>query len=165
MLNLSGTQAAKMTRAALIGAMYVALTYLSSLFGLSSGVIQVRISEALLVLPAFLPEAVPGLFIGCVISNILTGCMPWDIVFGSLATLIGAYGAYLMRKLPYKLGWLTTLPNIISNALIVPFVLILVYGAEDEYWFILATVTLGEVIAGGIFGTVLYYGLYKLFRK
>ena len=154
-----------MTRAALIGAMYVALTYLSSLFGLSSGVIQVRISEALLVLPAFLPEAVPGLFIGCLISNILTGCMPWDIVFGSLATLIGAYGAYLMRKLPYKLGWLTTLPNIISNALIVPFVLISVYGAEDGYWFILATVTLGEVIAGGIFGTVLYYGLYKLFRK
>ena len=165
MLNLSGTQSAKMTRAALIGAMYVALTYLSSLFGLSSGVIQVRISEALLVLPAFLPEAVPGLFIGCLISNILTGCMPWDIVFGSLATLIGAFGAYLMRKLPYKFGWLTTLPNIVSNALIVPFVLILVYGAEDGYWFILTTVTLGEVIAGGVFGSVLYYGLYKLFRK
>ena len=165
MLKLSQTKTAKANRAALTGAMYVVLTYLAAMFGLSSGVIQFRISEALLVLPAFLPETIPGLFIGCLLSNIMTGALPGDIVFGSLATLIGAVGAHLLGKLPRKLGWMTTLPNIVSNALIVPFILIFNYGAEDAYLFILGTVTLGEIVSCGVLGSAVYYSLYKLLRK
>ena len=89
-------------RGALIGALYVVLTLVSALFGLSSGVIQFRISEALCVLPIFMPEAIPGLFIGCIVSNLIAGGVFWDIVFGSIATLIGAILARLLRKLPEK---------------------------------------------------------------
>ena len=162
MLNLSGTQSAKMTRAALIGAMYVALTYLSSLFGLSSGVIQVRISEALLVLPAFLPEAVPGLFIGCLISNILTGCMPWDIVFGSIATLIGAVFTYYCGKIKSpKAKYLAPLGPIVSNTLIVPPILTYVYGVKEAYILICLGVCVGEIISAGILGMLLYFGIER----
>ena len=79
-----------LTRGALVTALYVALTYLATLFGLSSGVIQFRFSEALCVLPIFMPEAVLGLTVGCLLSNIISGCVIWDIIFGTLATLIGA---------------------------------------------------------------------------
>ena len=79
-------------QAALIAAIYVVLTYFISAFNLASGAIQVRISEALTILPVFTPAAIPGLFIGCLLSNLLTGCMPLDVVFGSLATLIGKNG-------------------------------------------------------------------------
>ena len=154
--------AKKVTRGAIIGAMYVALTYVSSLFGLSGGVIQLRLSEMLCILPIFMPEAIPGLYIGCLLSNILTACLPWDIVLGSFATLIGAYGAYALRHMPHKLMWLATLPNILANAIIVPPVLIYAYGVPDGYFFTLATVTAGEIISSGIFGAMLYYSMRKL---
>ena len=90
-----------LTRAALIAALYVILTFISQMFGLASGVIQIRLSETLTVLPLFYKEAIPGLWIGCIIANILTGCAPWDVVFGSLATLLGAIGTYYIgRKKP-----------------------------------------------------------------
>ena len=98
-------------QAALIAAIYVVLTYFISAFNLASGAIQVRISEALTILPVFTPAAIPGLFIGCLLSNLLTGCMPLDVVFGSLATLIGACGTYALRK--HK--WLAPLPPIVAN--------------------------------------------------
>ena len=109
----------KMTRGALIASLYVALTYVASVFGLSSGVIQFRISEALTILPVFMTEAIPGLFIGCIISNLMTpGVHPLDIAFGSVATLIGALLTYLLRRLPEKFKWIATLPPILSNAII-----------------------------------------------
>lgn len=86
------------TQGAVIAAIYVVLTYIVSLLGLTNGVIQVRLSEALTILPVFTPAAIPGLVVGCVISNILTGAVIWDVIFGSLATLIGAVGTYLLRK-------------------------------------------------------------------
>ena len=159
--NKRGISTKKLTRGAVIAALYTALTYLCTLFGLSSGVIQLRVSEALCILPAFMPEAIPGLFIGCIISNLISACAPWDVVFGSIATLIGAFGAYLLRKVPYKLGWMITLPNIISNTLIVPFILINVYGAEEGLFFLIGTVGAGEIISAGILGSVLYYTLRK----
>ncbi|MCP2867106.1 QueT transporter family protein, partial [Salmonella enterica] len=67
---------------------------------LASGAIQVRISEALCVLPFFTPAAIPGLFLGCLLSNLLTGCIIWDVVFGSLATLLGALGTWLICGRP-----------------------------------------------------------------
>ncbi len=142
---------------AIIASLYVVFTYLSSALGLSSGVIQVRFSEALTMLPIFTPAAIPGLFIGCLISNILTGCALWDIVFGSLATLLGAFVTYLLRN--HRM--LAVLPPIIANTLIIPPILIFVYGASEAYWFILLTVALGEIISCGILGTALRKGLEK----
>lgn len=154
-----------LTRGAMVAAMYVALTYLSALFGLASGAVQFRISEALCVLPIFFPEAVLGLTVGCIISNLLTDALVWDIIFGSLATLIGAFGAHLLRKLPKKLIFISTLPTLFANALIVPLVLMLAYGAEGAYIYFFLTVGLGELVCAVIGGTILYYGLRKLRLK
>ena len=150
-----------LTRGAIVAAMYVALTYVSFAFGLASGVIQLRLSEALCVLPIFLPEAVFGLTLGCFLSNLFMGSAIWDIIFGSLATLIGALGAYLLGKCPEKIKFLTTLPTVLANAIIIPPVLIFAYGATDGYPFILATVSLGEILSAGVLGTLLYYGIKK----
>ena len=151
----------KMTRAALIAALYVALTYVSAAFGLSSGAIQVRISEMLCIMPIFFPEAVVGLTLGCFLSNLLTGSVIMDIIFGSVATLIGALGALALAKLPEKLKWSCTLPTVIANAIIVPFVLMYAYGAPESYWFLMLTVGAGEIIAAGICGSILYYAIRK----
>ncbi|MBR5356256.1 MAG: QueT transporter family protein [Lachnospiraceae bacterium] len=145
------------TQAAMIAALYVVLTVFINAFGLANGAIQVRISEALTILPYFTPAAIPGLFIGCLISNIVTGCLPWDVVFGSLATLIGALGTYALRK--YK--FLAPVPPILANALIVPIILIKVYAVPDAYWFLLLTVGAGEVISCGILGMILLLSLNK----
>ena len=144
-------------RSAAIAALYLVLTYITSLFGLESGVIQVRFSEALTVLPALLPEAVPGLFVGCLLANVLTGSVALDVVFGSLATLIGAYGTYLLRRKPY----LAALPPIISNTLIIPFLLAFVYKVEGSLWYFALTVGIGEIITCGVFGTALIHCMLK----
>ncbi len=149
------------TRGALIAAMYVALTYVSSVFGLSGGVIQFRISEMLCILPIFFPEAIPALFIGCILSNLLTGAIIWDVIFGSIATLIGAIGARLLRKLPRRLAFISTLPTVIANAFIIPAVLILAYGLEGGYFFFLLTVSIGELVCASVLGTALYYPMKK----
>ena len=150
-----------LTRGAMIAACYVVLTYAANLLGLANGAIQFRISEALCILPIFLPEAVPGLFIGCFISNLITAGNPFDVVFGAVATLIGAYGAWLLRKMPTKLLWLATIPTVLANMLIVPPVLIFAYGVEDAYLWLVLTVGIGEVVCAAIGGSVLGYALKK----
>lgn len=142
-------------QAALIAAVYVVLTYFVSAFHLASGAIQVRISEALTVLPAFTPAAIPGLAAGCFLSNLLTGCLPMDVLFGSLATLLGAVGSYLLRK--HK--WLVPLPPVAVNTLIVPYVLAYVYGAEGSIPFFMVTVGIGEFISCYILGGILQNAL------
>jgi len=151
----------RLTRGAAIAALYVAFTWLSAIFGLSSGVIQFRISEALCILPIFFPEAVLGLFIGCILANLLTGALIWDIVFGALATLLGALGARLLRGLPEKAKWITTLPTVLANVLIIPPVLIYAYGVPDAWWFIALTVFIGEAVCSGVGGAMLYYTFKK----
>ena len=146
-----------LTQAAMIAALYVVLTFIANAFGLASGVIQVRLSEALTVLPFFTPAAVPGLYVGCLLANLLTGGCLLDILIGSLATLIGALGARALRK--WK--WLVPLPNIGANTIIVPFVLIVGYGFEDAWWYLMLTVGIGEIISGGILGMVLLF----IFKK
>ncbi len=148
----------RLTRAALIAALYVILTFISQIFGLASGVVQFRLSEALTCMPLFYREAIPGLWIGCVLANLLTGCAVWDIVFGSAATLLGAVGTwYIGRKKPL----LGPLFPILSNMLIVPLVLRYVYGAEGSYWFLMVTVGAGEIVCCGILGML----LYKSYKK
>ena len=138
-----------------IAALYVVLTMVAAAFGLASGAIQVRLSEALTILPVLTPAAVPGLTVGCVLANIVTGCLPWDVVFGSLATLICAVGTRLLRKNPY-IAWI---PPVVSNMVIVPIVLQKVYGVEDAWWYLMLTVGAGEVISCGILGLLLYHSV------
>lgn len=145
-----------LTRAALIAALYVILTFISQMFGLASGVIQIRLSETLTVLPLFYKEAIPGLWIGCIIANILTGCAPWDVVFGSLATLLGAIGTYYIGRKKPILG---PIFPIISNMVIVPLVLQAVYGVKESFIFLAVTVGIGEVICCGLLGWQLYKAL------
>ena len=146
-----------LTQAAMIAALYVVLTFLANAFGLASGVIQVRLSEMLAILPYFTPAAIPGVYLGCVLANVLTGGCLLDILLGSLASLIGALGAYLLRKNM----WLVPLPTILANAIIVPFVLIFGYGVPDVWWYLVLTVGAGEVISCGILGMALLFALKK----
>lgn len=155
------SKALLVTKAAIIAALYVVLTFVSASMGLSSGVIQLRLSEMLCILPAFTPAAIPGLFVGCIVSNLLTGCMPLDVIFGSLATLIGAFGTYFLKKRK----WLTPLPPIVSNTLIVPFVLSYVYGFEGSIPFFMLTVGIGEFLSCGVLGILLYFILHKYARQ
>ena len=136
---------------AMIAAAYVALTMISAAFGLSSGAIQVRISEALCVLPIFTLSAVPGVTVGCFIANILCGGTVYDIVFGTLATLIAAVITYFIKN-----PLLSSIPTIVSNAVIVPIVLIMSgVGGVTMFPYFALTVGLGEVISCGILGTIL----------
>ena len=144
-----------LTQGALIAALYAVLTYLINYFGLSNGAIQVRISEALTILPVFTPAAVPGLFIGCLLSNLLIGAPIWDIVFGSFASLLGAVLTYWLRR---HEKW-AAVPPILSNTLIIPFVLKWAYGVPEGLAYLFLTVGLGEIISCGLFGMSLLYAL------
>lgn len=135
-----------------IAALYVVLTVVANAFGLASGVIQVRISEALTILPVFSNVAIPGLTVGCLLANIITGCLPWDVVFGTFATFLGAVGTRLLRKKPL-LAWI---PPVVSNMVIVPIVLQRVYGVPDAWWYLVLTVGAGEVISCGVLGLLLW---------
>ena len=146
-----------LTRAAMIAALYVVLTFVANAFGLANYAVQVRFSEALTILPYFTPAAIPGLFIGCLLSNFMTGAAIWDIIFGSLATLIGAIGTYLLRK--WK--WCAPLPPILSNTIIIPFVLTYAYGIPGGIPFFMLTVGAGEVLSCGVLGMILLFALQR----
>ena len=150
-------------QAAVIAALYVVLTLAISVFNLASGAIQVRVSEALTILPYFTPAAIPGLFVGCILANLLTpGSLPLDAVFGSIATLLGALGTWAITKasLPDAAKkWTAPLPPILANMLIIPWVLRLVYAVPDGIPFLMLTVGIGEMISCGILGMILLYAL------
>ena len=153
-----------LTLAAIIAALFVLLTFLAMLCGLDKYAVQLRFSEALTILPVFAPAAIPGLFVGCLLANILTGCAVWDIVFGSLATLIGAAGTYLLRR-----HRVLALPPICANVIIVPLVLRYAYGTPDALPYLMLTVGLGELVSCGVLGLLLgrlldrYRSALKLF--
>ena len=143
--------------AALIAALYVGLTLISNAMGLASGEIQFRISEALCALGLFTPAAIPGVSLGCFLANLLTGCAAPDVIFGSLASLIGMLGAYALRKTPF----LALLPYVLANVVIVPFVLSYAYGIETAWWLLALSVGAGEIVCAYIGGLVLYFALKK----
>lgn len=142
MSNLS-KKTVYITQAALIAALYTVLTMIAAGFDLASGAIQVRFSEALTVLPFLTPAAVPGLTLGCLLSNTLTGCALPDVIFGTLATLLGALGTYALREHRF----LCAVPPIVSNALIIPFVLTYAYHIPGGIPLFMLTVGLGELIS------------------
>ena len=145
-----------LTQAAMIAAIYVILAVIFA--PSSSKAIQIRIAESLTILPAFTPAAIPGLFIGCVIGNVLIACTLPDIVFGSLATLIGAVFTYLLRK---KNKFLAPLPPVLANILIIPFVLRYAYGANLPIPLMMLTIGIGEILSCGVLGMILYTALAK----
>lgn len=144
------------TQAAMIAAIYVVLAYVFAPF--SFGEIQVRIAEALTILPLFTPAAIPGLFAGCLIGNILGGAILPDIVCGSAATLIGALFTYRLRE---RTPFLAPVPPILANAVIVPFVLRFGYGVLLPIPLMMLTVGIGEAISCGVLGLILYNALYR----
>ena len=151
---------------AVIAALYVVLTMLANALGLANYPIQVRFSEALTILPVFTPAAIPGLFLGCIISNTMTGCMLLDIIFGSLATLIGAIFTWSLRN---KSKFLAPVPPVVANIIVVPFVLKYAYMVPLPIPFMMLTVGVGEVISAGVLGLILYGALNKyrgiIFKK
>ena len=157
-----------LTQAAMIAALYVVLTFIANAFGLANYAVQVRFSEALTILPLFTPAGIPGLFIGCLVSNILTGCALPDIIFGSIDTLIGALGTWKLsgNRQTFQNNafqrniFLAPLPPILANTVIVPFVLRYAYGIRP-LWLSFLTVGAGEIISCGILGLLLAFTLNK----
>ena len=144
-----------LTQSGAIAAVYVLLTMLAAALGLDSGAIQLRLSEALTILPVFTPAAVPGLFVGCLLSNLLAGGVIWDVIFGSLATLLAALWT---RRMPNK--WLAPLPPVVCNAVIIG-AMIAWYevGFTNAFWGMFAfnalTVGIGEASACYVLGLLL----------
>lgn len=151
---------------AVIAALYTVLTLISQAAGLLSFDVQIRFSEAICFLPMFTSSAVPGLALGCVLANLLTGSAPWDIVFGSLATLIGAALCRVQTKALMKKGrdklavWLSPLPNIISNTAILPFVISYVYASPISIPLLVLLVFLGELASCAV-GLPVAFALMK----
>lgn len=146
-----------LTQSALIAALYVVLTYVANAFGLANGAIQLRLSEALTVLPYFMPAAVPGLFVGCLLANMLTDGVILNVVFGSIATLLGATFTRLLKNHKY----LSPIPPIVFNSLIVPPLLMFVYKFPGSYLYFTATVFVGEFFSCGVLGLALLKALEK----
>lgn len=144
------------TQAAMIAAIYVVLTFSFATF--STGPIQVRLAEALTILPYFTPAAIPGLFVGCLCGNLLASAMLPDIIFGSLATLLGALGTYFLRK---QSKYLAPVSPVLANALIIPFILKYAYGEPFSIPYMMLTVGIGEVISCGVLGMILLGALDK----
>lgn len=150
---------------AVIAAVYVALTGVFQ--PISFGPVQFRISEALCILPYFTPAAVPGLFVGCLIANILFGGAPLDIVFGSLATLMGAVGSFRLRRHRR----LVCIPPILANTAVIPWVIRFSGGSEDMLLLSAVTVGIGEFLAVGVLGNILllalerYRGIFTLNKQ
>lgn len=145
-----------LVQAAAIGAVYVVLTLIFA--PLSFGEVQIRFSEALTILPFFTPAAIPGLFVGCIIANFLGGAIPIDILFGSIATLIGAYFTYRLRN---SSKFLAPVPPILANTVIVPFVLYYGYGITLPIPLMMLTVGIGEILSCGVLGMILLGALSK----
>lgn len=151
------------TQSAAIAAIYVVLTVVFAPF--SFGAVQVRISEALSILPMFTAAAVPGLFLGCILANWLGGAIVSDIILGSIATLIGAAIGFRLRSN----RWLVPIPTVLSNTIIIPLILHYGYGIELPLYLIVLYIAGGEILGsyllGEILGTVLIHHSMKLFGQ
>jgi len=150
-------QALFVTYSGCIAAIYVALCWLSSLLGLASGAIQFRLSELLCVLACFTTSAIPGLTIGCLISNIFFGNFI-DVIIGTIGTLIGAFGTYFLRE---KNRFVSLLPPVFTNVILIPFVLVYGYSLTEPYWLLALWVLVGELVTCYIGGIILGKSLEK----
>ena len=159
------TRVKQMTYSAMIAAIYFILCFFQQDF--ASGAIQCRLSEGLTLLPLFFPEAILGVTFGCLIWNIMHGVL-YDVIFGTLATLIACILTYLIGKL-VKNDFLRILlggiPPIIINALVIPLVILFGYGETMSYGYLFLTIGLGQLIAVYVVGTIIYFPLKEIFKK
>ncbi len=140
----------------IIAALYAGITIAEQFtVGMTKDIIQVRLSDALTVLPVFTPAAIPGLFVGCLTANYAIGCQTYDVIFGSLATLVGAIGTYLIRKHKF----MAPVPPVIVTMITVPLLFTYVYRYEDSFWYYVIAIGVGQLIACGVFGIALMLGL------
>jgi uncharacterized membrane protein len=153
--------------AAAIGGVYAAVTI--ALAPISFGPFQVRIAEALTVLPFFTPAAVPGLFAGCLVSNLIMSPYPVDFIVGSLATLLAASISYAFRR---KL-WLVPLPPVIINALAIGTMIWIIGGPHDAVTLLMymGSVGFGEALSCYALGVPLmlylrrHRGIFDMTKK
>ena len=143
--------------AGVIAAFYVVLMLTNMEFSGASGLIQVRIAEALCILPCFTAAAVPGLFVGCLIGNIVTGSVIWDVIFGSLATL---FAAFLTRQFRNK-RYLASVPPIVVNMFVVPIILTKAAGVDQAIGAVSLGIGIGEFLSAGVLGQIVYSVLDK----
>ena len=160
-----------MVESALIAALYAGLTYLMGIFNLAYGPVQFRISEALTILPVFTSAAIPGLTIGCFIANIMS-FSPIDMIFGTLASLIAALGTYYLRNIRFRgIPWLSFIPPVIVNALIVGLEIALFFTEGTASWLGFGvnafTVGLGQAVVCFVLGIPLFLIVkkYRLFSN
>ena len=154
-MDKNRTAVQQLTQGAIIAALYVVLTLIFA--PISFGAMQVRIAEALTILPLFTPAAIPGLFVGCLLANLIGGAVALDVVFGSIATLIGAVGGWLLRKN----RWLVPIPAILANTIIVPLVLKYGYGVDLPLLLSALYIAVGEILGCGVLGELLATVLLK----
>lgn len=152
----------QLTLSAMVAAIYFVLSYFGNIFGLTYGSVQCRFAEALCVLPFLFPSTIPGLFVGCLLTNLMSTVGPLDIVLGSLATLLGAL---LTAKMPNR--YLAPLPPVLCNGVIVG-AMIAWYevGFGPAFWGAFAfngvSVAVGELLACYILGSILLYALPRV---
>jgi len=158
------TDTGNLTKAAMVAAVYVLLTLL--LMPFSFGPVQIRVSEAVCVLSAFLPSAWAGLTAGCLIANILGGAPVPDIVFGTLATFLGAFASRKLYLRYFSIGSMAIriiacIPTIASNTVILPLVFRYAYGLKEGLFIMTGSILLGEVISVGVIGNIVISILQK----
>ncbi|MDY5220899.1 MAG: QueT transporter family protein [Aristaeellaceae bacterium] len=152
-----------LTRAAIIAALYLLLTF--ALQAISFGAVQFRIAEALMLLPVLTVDAVPGLFIGCLLGNLLGGGVWYDVLLGSLATLLAAMAVRRLRNRPLLAA---AMPTVFNGLIVGPIVYLAYVRAPGEaiQWALLyssmATVALGEVVVCYVLGLPLLKVLRRL---
>lgn len=149
------TKSMWIAQSAIIAALYVVITVVLAPFGF--GEVQLRVSEALTILPVFTPAAIPGLFIGCLLGNLLGGGIILDVLVGTIATLIGAIGTYMLRRYKY----IAPIAPILANTILVPFVLKYGYNIPLPIPMMMLTVGIGEVLSCGVLGIALMKVLEK----
>lgn len=153
----------ELTLAAMVAALYAVMSYFANIFGLAYGPVQFRLAEALTVLPFLFPAATPGLFVGCLVANLLSPYGPLDVVFGSLATLLAAA---LTQRMPNK--WLAPLPPVLCNMAIVGAVIAFQQAQAGEalfwgaYAFNALTIGIGQLGACYVLGMLLLHTLPKI---
>lgn len=145
-----------LSRSAIYISLYIALVFVFAT--ISFGMIQVRIAEALCILPIFDPFAILSITIACFLSNLIISASLIDAIFGGLATFIGLVLILFIKKNNF---YLKMLPTILSNTIIIPFVLKYAYGINEPLWLSGLTVCVGEVISVFGIGYLLYMYLNK----
>lgn len=152
-----------LTQAAMIAAIYAILTYVCAIF--AQGAFQLRIGEAMMILPFFTPAAIPGLFLGYLIGYFLLGSL-WDAIFGGLAALVAAITVYLIGRYlgKYRFArYLASVPPIVTTAIVMPVVLMYVYNSTEVYWLLLAMCVSGESLTCFLCGQ-LFFTLVARYR-